>query len=355
MTLVAPVALVALALGCVAHASGDRQPIGNWRFKAVDRPVKAVIVGGSVAAWPRGGFGQFIQAVCPRVEVKNRAKAKLGAKALKVRFERQVVRNRRVDLASHESTWLIFMGGLNSVGTPKMTNRHVASTLKRARERGFKTLALTVGPWGAEHDKRWRGASGNRYQDKTRLTVDFLMGRLTPKQAFGRSAHETFLEGQRPDVVVDLYDSGLRNAQAELREEAPNRRRLRYDKEFRRTLKKLPQEEAESVMERSVQQALEMPRWFMRKELQAFDHIHPNMEGHRVIAQTLCPSLPKEWACQCDRLSELTWEREQRGLTPVVERAPQQDSAPPPTIPVPAGSLESGAPLGEAPEGQKRP
>lgn len=320
--------LLALGWGEVAHAGGGRQPIGSWRFKAADRPVKAVIVGGSVAAWPRGGFGQFIQAVCPRVEVKNRAKAKLGAKALKERFERQVLRNRRLDLASYESTWLIFMGGLNSVGTPRMTNRHVAATLKRAHEKGFRTLALTVGPWGAEHDKRWRGASGIRYQDKTRLTVDFLMGRLTPKQAFGRSAAETLREGERPDLVVDLYDSGLRDAEAALRDEAPNRRRLRYDKELRRSLRKLPEEEAGLAMDRSLEQALEMPRWFMKKELQAFDHIHPNMEGHRVIAQTICPVLPKAWACACDRLSGLTWDREQRALSPVVQSVPGAARAP---------------------------
>jgi lysophospholipase L1-like esterase len=154
------------------------------------------------------------------------------------------------------------------------------------------------------------------------------MGRLTPKQAFGRSAAETFLEGERPDLVVDLYDSGLRDAEAALRDEAPNRRRLRYDKELRRSLRKLPKEEADLSMERSVEQALEMPRWFMKKDLQAFDHIHPNMEGHRLIAQTVCPSLPETWACQCDRLSELSWDREQRSLTPVVARISEQESAP---------------------------
>ena len=311
-----------------AHASGERQPIGTWRFKAPERPVKAVVVGGSVAAWPRGGFGQFIEAICPRVEVKNRAKAKLGAKALKVRFERQVLRNRRLDRSAYESMWLIFMGGLNSVGTPKMTNRNVAATLKRAHERGFKTLAMTVGPWGSDRDKRWRGGSGNRYQDKTRLTVDFLMGRLTPRQAFGRSGADSFLPGQLPDIVVDLYDSKLRDASAELRDEAPTRRRLRYDKELRRALRKLPQEEREAAMERSVEQALQMPRWFMRKDLQAFDHIHPNMEGHRVISQTACPSLPKAWGCQCDRLSELIWDRSVRGLTPMVEDAAPVEPAP---------------------------
>lgn len=317
-----------LAFSATAHASGERQPIGTWRFEAAERPVKAVVVGGSVAAWPRGGFGQFIEAVCPRVEVKNRAKAKLGAKALKVRFERQVLKNRRLKLSEHEATWLIFMGGLNSVGTPQMTNRAVAATMKRAHERGLRTLALTVGPWGAEHDKRWRGGSGNRYQDKTRLTVDFLMGRLTPRAAFGRSGGESFSTGELPDIAIDLYDSELRDASAEPRAEAPTRRRLRADKELRRALRRLPQEEAEAKMEAAVEQALEMPRWFMRKELQAFDHIHPNMEGHRVIAQTVCPSLPQDWSCQCDRIVELKWDRKARALTPAISAASVSPIAP---------------------------
>ena len=47
---------------------------GRWRFKLDDRPVKAVIVGGSVSAWPRGGYGQFLQAACSRVEPDRRGR-----------------------------------------------------------------------------------------------------------------------------------------------------------------------------------------------------------------------------------------------------------------------------------------
>ena len=237
--------------------------------------------------------------------------------------------------------------GLNAHGVDDvrvLTNRDVAATLKRAHERGFKTIGLTVGPWGAEHDKRWRGGSGNRYQNKTRLTVDFLMGRLTPQQAFGRSAEESFLAGQLPDIAVDLYDSGLRDADAALRDEAPTRRRLRYDKELRRALRKLPKEEQDAAMEREVAQALEMPRWFMKKELQAFDHIHPNMEGHRVIAQAACPSLPESWGCQCARLPELSWDRKARALLPVIE-LPARDPAPPAEAPAEERETPVSAPV----------
>ena len=75
---------VALLLLTSPALAGDERP-GTWRFKKADRPVKAVIVGGSVSAWPRGGYGQFLQAACSRVEVVNRGKAKLGAKALRKR------------------------------------------------------------------------------------------------------------------------------------------------------------------------------------------------------------------------------------------------------------------------------
>jgi hypothetical protein len=314
-----PTALIFTTLAALLASDGlaaarSKQPIGRWKFESPQRPIKAVLIGGSVAAWSRGGFDQFIEAACPRVEIRNRAKAKLGARALRERFQRQVLRNRRIDREQIESLWLIFMGGLNSVGTPMRTNRDVAATLAEAHEHGLDTLALTVGPWGAEHDRRWRGGSGNRYQDKTRATVDFLMGRLTPRLAFGPSGGESFGPGQLADIAVDLYDSDLRDRAAPLRDEAKTHHRLRYDKELRRELRKLPAEDREAAMARAMEQARAVPQWFMREDLQAFDHIHPNMEGHRIIARTACPSLPEAWSCDCARIETLVWDRRVGGL-----------------------------------------
>jgi hypothetical protein len=45
--------------------------------------------------------------------------------------------------------------------------------------------------------------------------------------------------------------------------------------------------------------AAEIPRWFLREELRSFDHIHPNSEGHRLIAEAACPRLPASWGCEC--------------------------------------------------------
>ncbi|MDP6945647.1 MAG: hypothetical protein QF464_15970, partial [Myxococcota bacterium] len=126
-------ALIVVVLATsAAFAEGERP--GRWRFKSEDRPVKAVVVGGSVSAWGRGGYSQFLQATCARVEIVNRGKARLGARALRQRFSKQVLRNRRIDVSAHESFWLIFHGGLNSISTPLSTNRNVARALKAAHD-----------------------------------------------------------------------------------------------------------------------------------------------------------------------------------------------------------------------------
>jgi hypothetical protein len=308
------VAVVAL-LACSFHAQAEEQRPGRWRFKRADRPVKAVIVGGSVSAWPRGGYGQFLQAGCARVEIVNRGKARLGAKALRQRVKMQVLRNRRIDLSAHESTWLIFHGGLNSIGTPRSTNRNVARALKSAHDKGFKTVGLTVGPWGSEGDKRWRRAGGLRYRTWSQHSVDFLLGRLTPGQAFGPSRTDAeFAEGELPDIAVDLYDSSLRDAQAPLRDAARLERFVTIDDWVKRELKGITGDARAERIAAFTQEARELPRWFMKRDLHAFDHVHPGMQGHRLIAKTICPKMPESWGCDCEMLDGLVWDRKAGGL-----------------------------------------
>lgn len=302
-----------LSQSLLAQASADAP--GRWRFKLKDRPVKVVIVGGSVSAWPRGGYGQFLQSTCSRVEVVNRGKARLGAKALRRRLTSQVFRNRRIDLAAHESSWLIFHGGLNSISTPQATNREVARALKAAHAKGMKTIGLTVGPWGSEGDKRWRRAGGLRYRAWTALSVDFLMGRLSAEEAFGRSrAASDYVEGERPDVAVDIYDSILRDSAAPLRENKRMARFVTIDDWVKRTLKGVVGEERQARLATFTEDALSLPRWFMKRELHAFDHVHPGIEGHRLIAQTMCPKMPEAWGCACDVIPTLSWDRAAKGL-----------------------------------------
>ncbi|MEZ4266734.1 MAG: hypothetical protein R3F39_10175 [Myxococcota bacterium] len=324
---------VALAMLCAWPAAAQDdvsevelpEPVGTWRFRDEARPIKVVVIGGSVSAWPKGGFGEFVEAACPRVEVVNRGKARLGALQLKKRFKKQVLQNRRVDAKSYESMWMIFNGGLNSVGMPERTNGWVADVLKAAKEAGIGTIALSIGPWGDDKDRRWRGAGGLRYQDVTRLTVDYLMGRVSPEDAFGPEAagRTEYEPGELPDIAVDLYDSALRDKGAEPREEEPTRRQVSLERTVKAQLAEIPDEGARAArLDALVQQARELPRWYLREELRAFDHIHPNLDGHRVIAETMCPKLPAAWGCQCAALPTIVWSAEARGLAPRVV-APQ--------------------------------
>ena len=49
----------------------------------------------------------------------------------------------------------------------------------------------------------------------------------------------------------------------------------------------------------------EITRWFVRDVYRGFDHIHPNREGHALIARTACPALPVSWGCDCSTLPAL--------------------------------------------------
>ena len=318
-TTLTAIALLGLSLPATA---GDDAP-GRWRFKLADRPVKAVILGGSVSAWPRGGYGQFLQKACSRVEIVNRGKARLGAKALRRRVKTQIFKNRRIDLAKHESAWLIFHGGLNSISTPQATNREVARALKSAHEKGLKTIGLSVGPWGSEKDKRWKRAAGLRYRNWTALSVDFLMGRLGAEEAFGPSRAGTeFAKGELPDIAVDIYDSALRDKEAALRENARMARFVKVDDWVKKTLRGVEGEARESKLQAFTEQALALPRWFMKRELHAFDHVHPGIDGHRIIAETMCPKMPESWGCACESIPTLVWDRKAKGLVPTSESTP---------------------------------
>ena len=50
---------------------------------------------------------------------------------------------------------------------------------------------------------------------------------------------------------------------------------------------------------RDAAEAASVPQWWLREDLRAFDHIHPNSEGHALISALMCPSLPESWGCAC--------------------------------------------------------
>lgn len=308
--LVAAMALLSVvAAGRPAHP----QEVGNWRFRDETKPVKVVVVGGSVSAYPAGGFAQWLPGACDAIEVVNRGQAKLGAAELRQRFIGQVLKNRRVD--KNGDLWLVFLGGLNSVGNPELTNLEVGKTMRAAKAAGLSTMLVSINPWGAETDRRWKGLDGVLYWEHTQKTVDFSLGRLTPSQALGKRAPELadpaapdrFLPGVLPDLAVDLWDSPMRHADAAPRPRERLEREARRSAWFKKRVSAAASPEAES--ERLLTLASELPRWFMRPELIGFDAIHPNAEGHKEIARAMCLKAPASWQCECARFDRLAWDR----------------------------------------------
>ena len=304
-----------LFLVCLAGTAGavEKQPVGRWKFKHPDKTVKVVTIAGSIGAWPAGSFSQFLGDVCSNAEIVNRSKTGFGARALKHRFRQQVVRNRRVRLDDDRfEYWLMYAGGLNSIGTPGMTIKYQVETFLLAKRHGVRVMGLSLGPWGDERDRRWSGFAGLKYAANTKKVVDFIMGRLPRNEALaGYVAKDErdraeWKPGELPDLSVDVYDSPLRDRTAALRPLGNLRRRYRRSWKLKR---RFPDEEA------TVQRAASIPRWYLKSEYRSFDHIHPNSEGHRQIALRTCAVAPKNWGCDCKALERLRWVRG-KGIVP---------------------------------------
>jgi hypothetical protein len=269
--------------------------------------VKVVVLAGSIGAWARQSYAVQIQGMCANVEVRNISQTGLGAWALKQRFQQQVLDNPHLRWNEDgQEHWLVFGGGLNSVGNPKSTNHHMRRLFEQAHRRGMKVVGLTLTPWGDDRDKRWRGVEGLRSRRVTKHVVDYTMGRLTPEQALGALAGERHGGADAPwdpselaDLAIDLYDSPLRDHDAPLRDLDEMRTMLAKSKQWQRATAQLDELQHQTKLEADAQEAAELPRWYLRKELRSFDHIHPNEQGHRLIAEIMCPSLPESWGCTC--------------------------------------------------------
>jgi hypothetical protein len=284
------------------------EPPPTWRFKHADRKVKVVVLAGSIGAWPKQPYAREIERLCPNVEVHNLSQVGQGAWALKRRFRTHVLDNPRVNLRddSHEY-WLVYGGGLNSVGTPKSTNKHMRDLFVLAHGHGMKVVALSLTPWGDEGDRRWRGFEGLEHRRVTQAVVDFTVGRLSPADAFGEYGRKRpggveapWDPKEQPDVAVDLYDSALRDRDAEVRDFEATKAALAKDKKWKQARAELDEAARAARLELDAAVVAELPRWFLREDLRSFDHIHPNAEGHRIIAATMCPSLPASWGCACE-------------------------------------------------------
>jgi hypothetical protein len=294
-----------------AEAPAPAEPVApapaSWRFRKDDRPVKVVVLAGSIGAWPKKPYAWHIEQMCANVEVRNLSQTGLGAWALKRRFKEQVLDNRGVNLrAEDREYWLVFGGGLNSVGTPKSTNAHVRKLFVAAHAAGMKVVGLTLTPWGDEGDKRWRGAKAFAYLQATREVADFVLGRATPKQALGSyadgrkgGAEAEWDAAEIADIGVDLLDSPLRDAEATPRDLATSKADLEGDSKWKKAHRELDEAARTAQLEKDAAWLADAPRWYLRPELRSFDHVHPNADGHRIIAQTMCPKLPEAWGCTC--------------------------------------------------------
>ena len=293
--------------------AAEVEPPPTWRFKKTDRPVKIVVLAGSIGAWQKKPYAEHIQTMCKNVEVKNISKVGEGAWALRKRFQSQVVENPYVNLKDPNlEYWLVFQGGLNSVGTPEKTNKDIRQLFLDAHKRGVEVVGLSLTPWGEDSDKRrWAGIAGLEYKRHTQLVVDYVVGRLTPQQALGtyRSARPSpdapWDPSELADIGIDLYDSDLRDRNAPLRDLDKLRAALRKDKTWQAEHAQLSEAEREAALERDAALAAEIPRWYMRPELHSFDAIHPNEQGHAIIGEAICPQLPESWGCACPNAPKL--------------------------------------------------
>jgi hypothetical protein len=308
------------------------EPPPTWRFRHDDKPVKVVVLAGSIGAYSRQPYAVQLQSLCANVEVRNISQTGLGAWALKQRFEQQVLDNPhlRWDVDGQEH-WLVFGGGLNSVGNPRSTNHHMRRLFELAHRRGMKVVGLGLTPWGDDRDKRWRGVAGLKSRRNTQHVVDFTMGRLTPEQALGELASKRHVAADDPwdpselaDIGIDLYDSPLRDLEAPLRDLEPMRELLAKSKEWQRAHTELDELQRQTKLEVDARELVEIPRWYLRKSLRSFDHIHPNEEGHRLMAELMCPSLPESWGCACPSPGAAV-----EGAEPAAaDEAPAQDPSP---------------------------
>lgn len=305
------------------------EPPPTWRFKHKDRKVKVVVLAGSIGAWPKQPYAERFAALCKNVEVRNLSKVGFGAFQLKQRFKAQFLENPYVNLRDPDNEyWLVFQGGLNSVGTPERTNHDIREMFLLAHAKGLKVVALSLTPWGDETDKkRWGGTAGLRYLRATRTVVDFVLGTLAPRQALGEfadrrpgGAEAPWQPEELPDVAVDLFRSALRDREATPRDAEAMRKALEKDRAWQREHAALDPAAREAALTTDATEAAEIPRWFLRADLRSFDHIHPNTEGHRLIAETACPKLPESWGCTCP---------------PAPPSEPAAPAADPPPLPLP--------------------
>lgn len=315
-----PLALVALALALLASSAAAQRRTSpgypeedpNWQFTIRDRPVKVVLLAGSIGAFRNRPYGALVHQWCENVEVRNLSVVGLGAPQLLSHFQHEVIDDREVPRGIHgHERWLLFGGGLNSVAGVTRTNYAMNRLFHLAHRHGFRVVALTLTPWGDDgtEDTHWRDGRALHSLRSTRRVVDFVMGRLAPRDALGPFAErrprgvapgDPWTPEERPDVAIDLYDvPALRTADAAPWPIEDARRRIERDSRWRVETASLSPEARAARLEEDARFLATAPQHFLRSELRGFDRIHPNREGHVALARAMCPQLPESWGCSC--------------------------------------------------------
>jgi len=257
-------------------------------------------VGGSVSLFGVGNYSKYIEFACSNVEHVNLSKVAAGAPELVGRF-RQYVLGDKAFLRSfaNRERWLLFQGGLNSVGTPARNVEVISAALVAAKKAGFSTMGITLNPWGSERDSRFAGFSGVRRIRSTLHHNRWILGQLDPVAALGSAAmrrppelRSAWRKDELPDIAVDVFDTELLDREAALRPSKPIERAFARS-EFRADL---------GQKDALIAEARAVPRSFMKRAFHSFDHTHPNTLGHRVMARQICHKAPPSWGCACGKL-----------------------------------------------------
>jgi hypothetical protein len=309
----------AFVLGIAASGGAQQAPDAppsagySWddptllRFLRHDRPVKAVLLAGSIGAFGDHPYPRLWNQWCEGVELQNLSHMGFGAPRLLQRFRRHVVGNPRIPMRNPAvEMWLVWAGGINSLGNRHRTVWAMRNAFVEAHRRGMRVLALSLTPWGS--DETWSLGHGLEMMEATQHIVDFTMGRSDPSTALGRYAAERhegptapFTAEERADVAIDLYDSRLRDRDARLLDRPSTRVALRRDPRWQRRVSALERPIRRERLDADTDTLVAAPRWYLRPEYRGFDSVHPNRQGHRAIAEIACPQLPASWRCRCPR------------------------------------------------------